>query len=118
MIINFIMSFLSCGIICLIAQLIIDNTKLTPGHITSIFVCIGVLLEFFGLYDYLREIGKVGVSIPISNFGSLMMEGVKQNIKEQGIFGIFTGIFANTGGAITFCVFLSIIFAFFCKPRT
>lgn len=118
MILDFLMAFLFCGFICLIAQVIIDNSKLTPGHVTSLFVCIGAILEFFNLYEPLRKIGKMGVSMPISNFGALMMSGIKECIQTEGFLGIFTGIFYNTGGAITFAVFLSIIVAFVCKPRT
>ena len=118
MFIDILLSFVFCGLVCLIAQIIVDNSKLTPGHVTSLFVTIGVILEFFDLYKYLRMFGKVGASIPISNFGALMMSGVKTCVQQQGILGVFTGVFYNTGGAITFAVFLSLIISFFCRPRS
>ncbi len=118
MIINGLLAFLVCGTICFIAQLIYDNTKLTPGHITSMFVVVGVLLEFFGLYKFIRKIGKIGASIPISNFGSLMMKGVKQLIELQGAVGIINGVFYITGGVITFCVFLSMIICLFSRAKS
>ncbi len=73
MLIDCLFAFLVCGAICVIAQIIVDNTKLTPGHVTSIFVVAGVLLEFFGLYNDILKIGRVGPSIPISNFGAIIM---------------------------------------------
>ena len=118
MILNALCAFLVSGLICVIAQIIIDNTKLTPGHVTSIFVVSGVILEFFGLYKYLRKFGHVGASIPISNFGALMMEGVKTLIKSQGLLGIVNGVFYITGGVITFCVFLSLIVVLFTRAKS
>ncbi len=118
MIINALMAFLMSGFICVIAQIIIDNTKLTPGHVTSIFVVLGVLLEFFGLYKYLRQIGHIGASIPICNFGALMMEGVKKLIETQGLLGVVNGVFYITGGVITFCVFLSLIVVVFARAKS
>ena len=118
MIVNCLLAFLICGLICVIAQIIIDNTKLTPGHVTSIFVVSGVILEFFGLYKYVRIAGKVGASIPISNFGALMMEGVKKLIDTQGILGIVNCVFSITGGLITFCVFLSLVVVIFTRAKS
>src|SRR5574344_1786881 len=114
----YIYAFIASGLICSIAQIIIDNSKLTPGHVTSIFVCLGVVLEAIGLYPLLRQIGYFGMSVPISNFGALMMEGIKECIRKDGILGVFSGIFSKTGIAITYTVFLSIIVAIFFKPKT
>lgn len=118
MIIRALLAFLISGIICVIAQIIIDNTKLTPGHVTSIFVVSGVILEFFDLYKYIRKIGYMGASIPICNFGSLMMKGVKMLVKTQGLPGIVNGVFYITGGVITFCVFLSLIVVVFTRAKS
>ncbi len=118
MLIDCLFAFLICGAICVIAQIIVDNTRLTPGHVTSIFVVAGVILEFFGLYQYIRKIGRVGASIPICNFGALMMEGVKQLIETQGLLGIVNGVFYITGGVITFCVFLSLVVVIFARAKS
>ena len=68
----YVYSFIFCGLICLIGQIILDNTKLTPGHITSIFVCIGALLGFFGIYEKFKLWAGVGASVPITSFGNLL----------------------------------------------
>lgn len=118
MMLNFIFAFIICGLICLFAQVILDNTSLTPGHITSIFVVIGCVLEFLNLYQYVRKIGGIGASLPIISFGSIMMEGVKERIIHDGFLGIFTGVFSQCGGLIAFTLFLGVLGALFVKPKS
>ncbi len=67
--IKIVYSFLFCGIVCLIAQLILDNSKLTPGHITSIFVVLGSFLDVFNIYDMIVEVVGGGAMVPITSFG-------------------------------------------------
>lgn len=116
--VNYILSFFVCGIICLIAQIILDNSSFTTGHITSLFVVIGVILEFFNLYDYIRQLSFVGASIPISSFGSIIMKGVKDSVDSNGIIGIFKGVFNNCGAIIAYSIFLSFISTLFFKPKS
>ena len=118
MLLTYLFSFLFCGIVCMIAQIIIDNTKLTPGHVTSMFVVIGVVLEFFNLYDYLRNFASMGASIVISSFGSTIMKGVKEAVDNVGIIGIFTGVFSKCGVLISFAVFLAFIASLLFKPKS
>ena len=118
MFLSFVGAFFVCGIICLIAQIILNNTKLTTGHITSLFVVIGVILEFFGLYKFIRDIGHMGSSMPISSFGSVIMEGVKKQVEIDGILGIFKGVFESCGTLIAFAVFLAFISTLFFKPKS
>ncbi len=115
---QFLGAFFICGIICGIAQIIIDNTKLTPGHVTSLFVIIGAILEFFNLYKYLRKIGGIGASLPICSFGSLIMKGVKESIDANGFIGIFQGVFTNCGTIIALALFLAFIATIFFKPKS
>lgn len=117
MILDFIGAFLVCGGICFLSQLIIDHSKLTPGHVTSLFVVIGAVLEFFNLYDYLRQFGKMGAALPICSFGSVMMKGVKNGVLENGFMGIFKGVFENCGGLIALAVFLAFVSTLFFKPK-
>ena len=74
--------------------------------------------ELIDLYKYIRKIGYMGASIPICNFGSLMMKGVKMLVKTQGLLGIVNGVFYITGGVITFCVFLSLIVVVFTRAKS
>lgn len=113
-----VFSFLISGIVCLIGQIIIDNSKLTPGHVTSIFVVLGSILEFFSLYDYLRKLGKMGASIVISSFGSTIMKGVKEMVDKEGFIGIFQGIFLNCSTLISFAIFLSFLGAIFFRSKS
>lgn len=115
---TYLFAFLFCGFVCMIAQIIIDNTKLTPGHVTSLFVVIGVVLEFFNLYDYLRNFASMGASLVISSFGSTIMKGVKEAVDNLGISGIFTGIFSKCGVLISFAVFLAFTASLFFKPKS
>lgn len=118
MVLQFIFAFLTCGIICLIAQVILDNTKLTTGHVTSLFVVLGSILEFFGVYKYIREFGGAGASMPICSFGSVIMEGVKKNVETQGFIGIFSGVFDSCGALIAFALFLAFVSTLLFKPKS
>ena len=114
---SILFAFLFGGIICLIAQIIYDNTKLSSGHITSLFVSIGALLEFFNLYDFIIEKCGVGASLPILSFGHSLMHASLIGVKEEGIIGIFKNIFDLTSSGISFVVFLAVIICIFFKPK-
>ena len=114
---NYLYAFLLCGFVCALGQLILDNTKLTPGHITSSFTAIGALLSFLGIYDVLVAKCGVGASLLISNFGHMLYSSAYQGYLEEGILGIFTGMFAKSSAAITAVIVFSFIFAFVLKPK-
>ena len=82
MFLSFILAFLVCGIICALAEIIIVNSKLTPGHVTSLFVVFGTILEFFNIYDKIKKIGGMGAILPICSFGSTIMKGVKEMARQ------------------------------------
>lgn len=115
---SFLYAFLLAGIVCAIAQIIIDNTKLSPGHITSIFTVGGAILGFFGVYDWLILECGAGATVLISNFGNQLYQGGISGYKESGFIGIFTGLLENSSaiivGAITFAFILSVFF----KPKS
>ena len=118
MIIDLLLSFLICGLFCLLAQIILDNTSLTMGHITSIFVVLGVVLEFLNIYDLIKNISLIGASMPISSFGSVIMKGVKEGVIDFGLIGVFKGVFNNCGAIIAFSIFLSFISTLFFRPKS
>lgn len=111
---NFIYAFLFAGTVCGIGQIILDNTKLTAGHITSIFTVIGSILSFLGIYPILINKCGSGATILISNFGNALYQGGINGYKSNGVIGIFTGLLTNSSalivGAIVFAFFLSIFF--------
>ena len=118
MFLSFIGAFFTCGLICLIAQIILDNSKLTTGHVTSLFVVIGSLLEFFGVYQYIRKIGFMGASMPICSFGSIIMGSIKKAIELEGVLGIFKGVFQACGALLAFALFLAVLSTLFFKPKS
>ena len=110
-------SFLFCGTVCLISQLILDNTKLTPGHITSILVVVGAFLDSFSLYD--KIIVKVGggALVPITSFGHSLIHGALNKANSLGIMGIIAGMFDLTAAGITSAIIFSFIFALIFRPK-
>ena len=111
----YINSFILCGSICLLGQLIMDNTKLTPGHITSLFVVLGAILSFFNIYDKLIAFSKIGSSLPITSFGNLLYKAAYTGYVESGIIGIFSKMLSTTSlgisSAIIFAFIVSIVFS-------
>lgn len=110
-------SFLFCGLICLIAQIILDNTKLTPGHITSMFVVIGAFLDSFSLYDLIIKYVGGGALVPITSFGHSLVHGAMAKSSSMGLIGILTGMFDLTAAGITSAIIFSFIFALIFKPK-
>ncbi len=110
-------SFLFCGFICMIAQIILDNTKLTPGHITSLFVVFGAFLDSFSFYDKIIKTVGGGALIPITSFGHSLIHGALNKANEYGILGILMGMFDLTATGITAAIIFSFIFALIFKPR-
>lgn len=111
---DFLKAFIFGGIICVIGQILIDKTKLTPARILVSFVVIGVLLGAVGLYKPFAEFAGAGATVPLTGFGYLLAKGVKEAVQEQGFIGIFIGgLKACAGGisvAITAGLLASIIF--------
>ena len=110
----YIKAFIFVGLVSLIGELILDNTKLTPGHITSIFVSIGALLSFFGIYDMFIDFAGIGASIPITSFGNLLYKAALEGYNTYGFIGIFNNILTTTSAgissAIIFGIIISILF--------
>ena len=110
-------AFLFVGVICLIGQIILDNTKLTPGHVTSIFVVIGAILAFFNFYEPLRDWAGAGASLPIVSFGDLLYKAALEGFNKEGFLGIFKNLLTLTSAGITFTIIISFIFAFIFNPK-
>lgn len=107
-------AFLFAGFVCLIGQIILDNTKLTPGHVTTIFVVLGAFLDTFSLYDKFVLWAGGGALVPITSFGHLLIHGALEKAEEFGIMGLAMGMFDLTSSgiisAIVISFFLSLIF--------
>ena len=100
-------AFIFAGIICLIGQIILDNTKLTPGHITALFVVIGSFLDTFSIYDKIVSWAGGGALVPITSFGHLLSHGSYANINDEGLFSLFMGMFDLTSSGIVAAIVFS-----------
>ena len=113
----YLYSFLFCGFVCLIGQLILDNTKLTAGHITSLFVVIGAALDTFSIYDKIVAYVGGGALVPITSFGHSLIHGALAGAREFGLIGLLTGMFELTAAGITSAIIFTFIMALFFKPK-
>ncbi len=113
----YIYAFLFAGLVCLICQVILDNTKLTPGHITTSVTVIGALLSFLGIYDKIVECVGAGATVLISNFGHMLYSSGITGYMEDGILGIFSGLLCASGIAIVSAIVFSFVFTLIFKAK-
>lgn len=110
-------SFVAVGIICAIASIIYDMTKLTPGHITSLFVVLGAIMGVFGFYDLLIDKFGHGLATPITSFGNNLINAAYEGYHANGIFGLFNGMLTSTSAGITGAIVFGFIVSMFFKPK-
>lgn len=110
-------AFIFCGIVCLIGQIILDNTKLTPGHITSIFVVLGSILSFLGIYPKFIDYAGVAATIPITSFGNALYQACFSGFYKNGILGMFQNLLSTTSAGITSAVIFASIMTIFFSPK-
>ena len=110
-------SYLFCGFVCLIGQLLLDNTKLSAGHITSIVVVIGAALDFYNIYDQIINYVGAGALIPITSFGHSLVHGALAEASKTGVMGIMTGMFDLTATGITAAIVFTFIFSMIFSPK-
>jgi len=110
-------AFIFCGLVCLIGQIILDNTKLTPGHITTIFVVVGAFLDTFNIYDKLVLWAGGGALVPITSFGHLLIHGAMDTVNNFGVMGLFMGMFDLTSSGIVAAIVFSFVLSLIFKPR-
>ena len=115
--IDLLKSFAVGGIICLIGQILIDTTKLTPGRILVAFVVAGVVLKAIGVYEPLVEWAGAGATVPLTGFGHSLAEGVRKAVDEFGFIGIFMGGLTATSAGVTAAVFFGYLMALIFKPH-
>ncbi len=120
MLIKSLLAFLIGGIFCLIAQILIDKTKLTPARILVLYVVSGVLLGATGIYEILFKISGCGVSLPLIGYGAAIAKGVKEAVLKTGFWGIFSGSLSAASIGICVSLFFGFLFSLFFKgkPKT
>ncbi len=118
MLMNYINAFWVGGVICAIAQILIDKTKLTPGRILVSFVILGVILGGFGIYDKLVDFAGAGATVPIIGFGNVLAKGVIKGVEESGLLGILTGGAAAAAGGISASIVFGFLIALIFNPKS
>ena len=114
---DYLKAFLIGGAICLVGQLLIDKTKLTPARILTACVVTGVILGAVGVYEPFAKWAGAGATVPLLGFGNVLAQGVKKAVAESGLLGAFTGGFTSAAGGICAAVFFGFLVALVCKPR-
>ncbi len=110
-------AFIVGGLICVIGQLLIDFTKLTPARILVLFVTVGVVLGGFGVYDYLVDFAGAGATIPLVGFGNTLAKGVRQAVREDGFMGAVTGGVTACSGGVTVALLSGLTVAFVTRSK-
>ncbi len=113
----YLTSFLFCGFICMIGQIIYDNTKWTFGHITTLFVVLGALLETLDIYDTLIRYVGFGAQLPILSFGHSLAHGSYHGALQNGWLGLVNGLFDKTSSGIAFAIFAAFLCAVLFRPK-
>lgn len=113
---DFLKAFIVGGFICVIGQILIDKTKLTPGRILVLYVVAGVVLGALGLFEPLEKFAGSGATVPLLGFGGSLAKGTMEAIKENGWTGIITGPLTAGAGGITAAVLSGLIMSLICKP--
>ena len=113
----YIKVFLVGGLLCLVGQVLIDYTKLTPARILTIYVVAGVALSAIGLYQPLADWAGAGASVPLTGFGHTLAKGIRQAVAEKGLLGVFSGGFSAAAAGLCAAVFFGLIVALVFKPK-
>ena len=113
----YIKVFLVGGLLCLVGQVLIDYTKLTPARILTIYVVAGVALSAIGLYQPLADWAGAGASVLLTGFGHTLAKGIRQAVAEKGLLGVFTGGFSAAAAGLCAAVFFGLIVSLVFKPK-
>ncbi|MCI6957321.1 MAG: stage V sporulation protein AE [Candidatus Faecousia sp.] len=114
---DYVKAFLIGGALCLIGQILIDKTKLTPARILVSYVVAGVVLGGIGVYRYLADFAGAGATVPLTGFGYNLAKGVKKAVEEDGFLGIFTGGLKASAGGITAAILAGLLCSLIFKPK-
>jgi len=115
---EYLKAFAVGGLICVIGQILIDKTKLTPARILVSFVAAGVFLQLFGIYEPIVKFAQAGATVPLTGFGYLLGKGVEKAVGENGFLGIFTGGLTASAGGIAAAIIFSFLVSLIFKPHS
>ena len=114
---DYLKAFVAGGLFCVVGQILIDKTKLTPARILVSYVVAGVLLGALGIYEKITEFAGAGATVPLTGFGALLAKGVKQAVDQKGFLGIFTGGLKSAAGGITAAIAAGLLASLLFKAR-
>lgn len=114
---DYLKAFLAGGTICLLTQILIDKTRLTPARILTAYVVLGVILSAVGIYQPFSEFAGAGANVPLIGFGNALAKGVKEAVDQQGLLGAFTGGLKACAGGIAAAIFAGLLASLIFKPR-
>ena len=114
---DYLKAFLIGGGICLLTQILIDKTKLTPARILVSYVVLGVILGAVGIYQPFAEFAGAGATVPLTGFGNTLAKGVREAVQEQGLLGAFTGGLKSCAGGIAAAIFTGLLASLLFKPK-
>ncbi|MBC8570385.1 stage V sporulation protein AE [Zongyangia hominis] len=114
---DYIKAFVIGGLFCVVAQILIDKTKLTPARILVSYVVAGVILGAIGVYQPLVDFAGAGATVPLTGFGNLLAKGVHKAVTEQGLLGAVTGGITAAAAGITAAIFFGFLIALIFKPK-
>lgn len=114
---DYLYAFLFGGILCVIGQIVMDKTKLTPARILVGYVVIGVILCGIGIYEPFAKFAGAGATVPLSGFGNLLAKGVREAVDTDGFIGILTGGLEAAAGGVTAAIFAGLLVAIIFKAK-
>lgn len=114
----FLKAFVTGGIICIVGQILIDNTKLTSGRILVGFVVAGVVLTAMGLYQPIVDFAGAGATVPLTGFGYTLVEGTRKAVQEQGLIGALSGPLTACSSGVMAALLSGLVISFFSKPKS
>ena len=115
---RFLYAFIVGGLLCLIAQILVDKTRMTPARILVSYVVLGIILTAVGIYKPIVELASCGATTPLTGFGYLLADGVKKAVDSKGLIGAFTGGLTSTAGGISAAIFFGWIIGILFKGKS
>lgn len=114
---SYIIAFLVGGVICALVQILMEKTKMLPGRIMVLLVCLGAFFSFIGLYEPFTEFAGAGATVPLTGFGHVLMKGVKEAVDQEGLLGLFKGGFKAGAAGCSAALIFSYLISLVARPK-
>ena len=114
---SYIIAFLVGGAICALVQILMEKTKMLPGRIMVLLVCLGAFFSFIGLYEPFTEFAGAGATVPLTGFGHELMKGVMEAVDEEGLLGLFKGGFKAGAAGCSAALIFSYLISLVARPK-